>query len=90
MRKHVKLYLNHFGYGEQDYIPSELSGDPAVDIHHIEYGRGRRRDVIENLIAITREEHDRAHFKRKPYLTAEDLQSLHNQFLDESSNRTTH
>ncbi|MBT7929876.1 HNH endonuclease [Candidatus Peregrinibacteria bacterium] len=83
MKKHIKIYLKHFGYGEQDFIPSELSGMQAVDIHHIQYGRGKRKDVIENLMALTREEHDRAHFKRKPYLTREELQEIHDRFLNQ-------
>lgn len=60
MQKHTKLYMDYFNYSEGDYIPSELSGGPAVDIHHIEYGRSRE-DKIENLIALTREEHEEAH-----------------------------
>ncbi len=36
MRKHVKIYLDYFGYGEQDYIPCEYCGNKAVDIHHSE------------------------------------------------------
>lgn len=36
MRHYVKVYMDYFGYSEGDFIPSELSGLPAVDIHHIE------------------------------------------------------
>jgi len=60
MQKYVKVYLDYYKYGEQDYIPSELSGSPSVDVHHLN-GRGKGMDVIENLIALTREEHTRAH-----------------------------
>lgn len=51
--------MKHFGYGDQDYIPSEYSGSPAVDIHHLN-GRGPGKDVIDNLMALTRDEHLRA------------------------------
>jgi hypothetical protein len=68
MRKHVKIYMKHFGYGEQDFIPSEVSGARATDIHHIEpkgMGGSKTKDYIENLIALTREEHERAHADRE-------------------------
>ena len=57
MKKHTKIYMNALGYSETDFIPSELSGKKAVDIHHI-IGRGKGgEDRIENLMALTREEH---------------------------------
>ena len=49
--------MDAFGYDVGDYIPSELSRKSAVDIHHI-ISRGKRgEDRIENLMALTREEH---------------------------------
>jgi len=85
MLKHVKAYLKYFGYGEQSFIPSEISGAQATDIHHIIYKSRGGKDDILNLIALTREEHDQAHFKKKPYLTAEELQIIHNKFLNETT-----
>ena len=61
MKPYVKVYMNHFGYGEQDFIPSELSGKRAHDIHHIKFRSQGGKDEIENLIALTREEHNEAH-----------------------------
>jgi len=61
LKKHVKTYLTHFGYGEQDYIPSEVSGLPAVDIHHLIFRSHGGDNSIHNLMALTREEHERAH-----------------------------
>lgn len=54
--------MKAFGYDTADFIPSEISGAPAVDINHIFCkGMGGNpsgdKDVIENLIALTREEH---------------------------------
>ena len=60
MKTHTKIYMKHFQYGEQDFIPSEVSGRAAQDVHHLD-GRGPGMDVIENLIALTREEHEWAH-----------------------------
>lgn len=56
-KKYKEIYINALGYHKGDFIGSELSGLPAVDIHHI-IGRGKKgEDRIENLIAVTREEH---------------------------------
>ena len=62
MKKHTKIYLEAFGLDEGDYIPCEITGAPANDIHHIE-SRGMggdpkgNKDRIENLMAVTRESH---------------------------------
>jgi len=61
MASYKKKYLKHFGYGEQDFVPSENSGKPAHDIHHLLFKSLGGTDDIENLMALTREEHDRAH-----------------------------
>lgn len=62
MKAHTKLYMDAFGYSTADYIPSEISGERANDIHHIKCrGMGgdptKSKDRIENLQALTREEH---------------------------------
>ncbi len=82
MKPHTKIYLDYFGYYEGDFIPSEVSGKPAVDIHHIiPKGRGGK-DEIGNLIALTRDEHDRADYQYTPYLSQDYLQMKHNKFLN--------
>lgn len=59
MKPHTKLYLKQFGYTEADFIPCEVCGRKAVDIHHIEARGmgGTKRDVINNLMAVCRECH---------------------------------
>ena len=65
MKKHTKIYLSALGFDETDYIKSELSDEKAVDIHHI-IGRGKKgEDRIENLMALTREEHIKFGDKKK-------------------------
>ena len=59
MKKHVKVYLNHFDLGEQDVILCEVCQRRAVDVHHID-GRGPGKDVIENLVGLCRDCHIRA------------------------------
>tara|TARA_R100000900_G_C3262391_1_gene149833 strand:+ start:292 stop:549 length:258 start_codon:yes stop_codon:yes gene_type:complete len=60
MKKHTKIYLKHFDYGEQDFIGCEICSRRAVDIHHIEargMGGSKTKDYIENLAALCRECH---------------------------------
>ena len=57
MKKHTKIYMQAMGYNDTDFIPCEISGNKANDIHHI-ISRGRGgKDRIENLMALTRENH---------------------------------
>jgi hypothetical protein len=54
MKNHTKLYLKYFGYDTSDFIPCEVCGDKAVDIHHIEcrgMGGTKELDNIDNLMA---------------------------------------
>ena len=53
-------YFNHFGYDISDFIPCEVCGKTAVDIHHIEargIGGSKEADKIDNLMALCREDH---------------------------------
>ena len=61
MVKYKRIYLEYFQYGEQDFIPSEVSGKMATEIHHILPKSLGGKDEIDNLIALTREEHEEAH-----------------------------
>jgi len=74
MQKHTKIYMNAFGYTETDFIPSEISGQKANDTHHI-IGRGKGgEDRIENLMAVTRKEHEK-YGDKKQYM--KDLLFMH-------------
>lgn len=77
MTKHCRIYMRHFDYGEQDFIPCEACGREAVDIHHIN-GRGPGKDVVENLMGLCRRCHDFAHAEK---LSKSELQYIHNNFL---------
>jgi hypothetical protein len=60
MKNHTKVYLKHFGYTGEDFIPCETCGARAVDIHHIEargMGGTKKEDTIDNLMALCREHH---------------------------------
>ena len=57
MKNHTKVYLNHFGYILDEFIPCEVCGARAVDFHHIEargMGGTKKVDTIENLMALCR------------------------------------
>jgi 5-methylcytosine-specific restriction endonuclease McrA len=57
MKNHTKIYIKHFGYGLEDFIPCEVCGQRAVDIHHIDcrgMGGNKKVDTIENLMALCR------------------------------------
>mgnify|MGYP003651857441 FL=1 len=65
MRKHTKLYMDFFDYGEQDLILCEMEcGSRAVDIHHLtkqsKFGSKKEKDYIENTMALCRECHLKA------------------------------
>lgn len=60
MKKHVKVYLDHFGYVGDEFIPCEVCGRKAVDIHHLDcrgMGGSKTKDKIENLMAVCRDCH---------------------------------
>jgi hypothetical protein len=57
MKKHTKIYFDYFGHGEQSFVPCEVCGMRANDIHHIEargMGGSKEKDNIENLQALCR------------------------------------
>ena len=60
MQNHTKVYLKYFGYSVADFVPCEVCGSKAVDIHHIVsrgMGSARKNDEISNLMALCRKCH---------------------------------
>ena len=60
MKNHTKVYLEKMNYDTSDFIPCEVCGYKAVDIHHIEargMGGTKKKDTIENLMALCRKCH---------------------------------
>ena len=60
MKKHTKIYMDFFSYFGDEFIPCEMCGKKAVDIHHIEprqAGGSKVKDTIENLMAVCRKCH---------------------------------
>ena len=83
LKKHTKIYLTAFGFDLSDsnqFIPSEINGRKAVDIHHI-IGRGKGgQDRIENLMALTRLQHQEWGDKKNLIWN---LLSMHRQHMKE-------
>lgn len=75
MIEYKKVYITALGFDIHDFIPCEMSGQRAVDIHHI----CTRESRIENLMALTRKNHI-AYGDKKRYMVK--LLSLHRQYLD--------
>jgi hypothetical protein len=71
MRNHTKVYMSHFGYALDDFIPCEVCGNKAVDIAHIiarsKFGTKRKdeQDHINNLAAMCRKCHYQYDFENK-------------------------
>lgn len=60
MKSYTKLYMEYFGYDISSFIPCEMCNAKAVDINHIEcrgMGGTKKKDVIENLMAMCRNCH---------------------------------
>ena len=60
MKPHTSIYLKAFSYDVSSFIPCEVCGTKAVDIHHIKSrgaGGSKQRDRIENLQAVCRQCH---------------------------------
>lgn len=83
MQKHIKIYFDHFRIGEQDDIYCQACqrggrvDKGGFDIHHI-HGRGKGKNVIENLILLCRKCHKKAHDGQ---LNKTDLEYIHNHKL---------
>ena len=60
MKPYTKTYLKYFGFDESDFIPCEICGAKAVDIHHLEpKSRAKAKvNLIDNLMALCRNCHD--------------------------------
>ena len=83
MQKHTRVYFNHFDIGEQDLVTCEFCGKQGradgdgFDLHHI-HGRGKDKDVIENLIMLCRKHHTFVHDSK---ISKDNVQVIHNYYL---------
>ena len=73
-----KKYLKYFGYGEQEFVPCEICGSGAVDVHHID--KNRKNNDITNLMGLCRECHNKAH-SALVIMEQSYFQMIHNKFM---------
>jgi len=75
--------MKHFNIGETDIWQCEACTKQDhiqnLQIHHI-HGRGKGKDVIENLACLCLKCHSRAH-SSKNYVSKDEFQLIHNSFL---------
>jgi hypothetical protein len=86
MKHHTSVYLDYFNYGIEDFIPCEVCGSRAVDLHHIRargMGGSKNLDHIENIMALDRECHIKFGDK-KQYMDF--LRDTHEEFMNKSVN----
>lgn len=60
MKRHVKIYMDYFGYVLDDIVCCEVCGKVGVDIHHLKargMGGTTREDTIEGLMCLCRDCH---------------------------------
>jgi hypothetical protein len=74
--------MKHFDLGEQDILTCEccmkqgrVDGE-GFDFHHI-WGRGKDKDVIQNIMCLCRN----CHLKAQNEISKESMQLIHNYFL---------
>ncbi len=82
IKLHKKIYFEFFGYGEQSFIPCEICGGVAVDVHHsIPRGRGgsKTKDYIENLIGVCRSCHNKCEDGK---ISKEEQMEIHLRFIE--------
>lgn len=82
IKRHTRTYLKHFGFGADSFIPCEVCGGRAVDIHHIDcrgMGGSKEKDEIGNLMALCREHH-LFYGDKKQY--TQFLKNIHQEHLD--------
>lgn len=82
MKKYTKTYLDYFGYDVSDFVPCEVCGMQAVDIHHIEarsVAKSKENDIT-NLMAMCRKDHIK-YGDKKQY--KDFLKEIHNKRLAE-------
>lgn len=60
MKKYTKDYFKYFGYALDDFLPCEVCGIRANDLHHLDckgMGGSKTKDDISNIMALCRECH---------------------------------
>lgn len=81
---YIDIYLDYFGYSDGEYVPCEVCGSRAVDVHHIVYRSHGGGDNIGNLMALCRDCHVKAHSGR-----LSGLREIHDKYLETQNKKST-
>ena len=73
MPNHIDNYRRAWNIAEDEFVPCEVCGGTAVDIHHITYRSHGRDDSLANLIGLCRACHSAAHAAQ---LDADELRAM--------------
>lgn len=74
--------MEFLGYKVPEDFICEITGAQAVDLHHIiprGMGGSKTKDAIENVMALTRQEHEKAELG---IYTKEELIKIHYDFIE--------
>ena len=87
MKKYTQTYLDGMGFDETSFVPCEVCGHEAVDIHHIStrgMGGTKKEDTIEGLMALCRTCHIKYGDKNKymKYLITMHTLSVDSRYID--------
>ena len=80
MKPHTKNYFDYYGIdydiatGYHDYIDCEVCRKQAVDIHHIQPKGSGGSDQVQNIIALCRDCHTKAHAEK---ISKQELIDIH-------------
>ena len=88
MKKYTRTYLEHFGFDTESFVPCEVCGAKAVDIHHIHrrgMGGSKSADHIDNLMAVCRICHIK-YGDLKKYMDF--LKDIHQKKMNQNNNTT--
>lgn len=73
--------MKYFGFSPGEFIPCEITGKTAQDVHHI-WARSIRKDLefeISNLMALSREMHIKYGDKKQ---WRDYLQEIHDKYME--------
>ena len=73
MQKHVKNYLKARDIFPGEVVLCEVCHTQAFDIHHIVFRSQGGGDEAENLVALCRRCHNRAHGLEEPRIQVQEL-----------------
>ena len=76
MINYKKVFLKFWDFTIADYIPCAYCSSPSVDIHHLVFKSQGGKDEPNNLIALCRYCHEKAHKDKNFNLYLKELHEI--------------